>query len=247
MTATWLIMKRELGRFFMSPTAYVILTVWLLWSGLSFWLLAEFFATQPVGSGTGSPLTAFFGNTMLFFMPLLVFAPIVTMRLVAEETHNGTMEPLLTSGVSEASVIVGKYLAALIFWATLWLPTLVYALITKQYGTVDEGALASAYLGVLGIGAYYMAIGLLMSTVAPNQIIAAVLTFLVLGVIFGLGIGEFVFEGLAKEVCAYISVWNQMGNFSKGVVDSRFLVLDGSIALFSVVLAIGVLHSRRYS
>ncbi len=247
MRTTWTIMKRELGRFFLSPIAYVVLTAWLLWSGLSFSLLAEFFSQQPVSAATDNPLSAFFGNTLLFFIPLLVFAPVLTMRLVAEEKNTGTIEPLLTAGVVEGSVILGKYAAALVYWAVLWIPTLVYVWITRQYGDVDYRVVGASYLGVFMIGLYYMGVGLLMSTIAPNQIVAAILTFLVIGSIFAVGIGEFVLEGTAREVCAYVSLWNQMGNFSKGIVDSRFLVLDASIALFSVLAAVGILKTRRYA
>ncbi len=247
MKTAWIVMKRELGRFFMSPIAYIVLTAWLLWSGLSYWLLAEFFATQPVSAATDNPLAAFFGNTLLFFVPLLVFTPVLTMRLVAEEKHSGTIEPLLTAGVSETAVIVGKYGAAVVYWAALWIPTFVYVWITQQYGDLDYQVIGASYLGVMCIGLYYMAVGLLMSTIAPNQIVAAVLTFLLIGSIFAVGIGEFVFEGTAREICAYVSLWNQMTQFSKGIVDSRFLVLDGSIALFSVLAAAGVLKTRRHA
>src|SRR5690606_926859 len=105
--------------------------------------------------------------------------PVLTMRLLAEETRSGTLEPLLTAPVSSSAVVVGKYLAALVFWMSLWVPTLLYVWITSRYGDVDLGAVAASYFGVFALGAQAMAIGLLMSALASNQIIAAVLTFLV--------------------------------------------------------------------
>jgi ABC-2 type transport system permease protein len=116
----------------------------------------------------------------------------------------------------------------------------------RQYGDVDWGALRASYLGVFGLGLYFMGIGLLMSALAPNQIIAAVLTFLVLGLLFALGIGEFVLDGWAKETCSYVSMWGQMQRFSKGVVDSRYLFFDVSLALFVVLMSAAVLKARRY-
>ncbi|MCG8557587.1 MAG: hypothetical protein MJD61_20210, partial [Proteobacteria bacterium] len=85
MSALWVLTRREVLSFFVSPMAYVVLTVWLLYSGLSFYFIAELFASQPVsGSATQNPLSVFFGGTTLFYLPLLIFAPVLTMRLFAE-------------------------------------------------------------------------------------------------------------------------------------------------------------------
>lgn len=246
MKGAWVVLKRELGSFFVSPLAYVVLTSWLVWNGVVFWLLTEFYARNAVSSGASSPLSGFFGGSALFFIPLLVFVPVLTMRLVAGEKQSGTIEALLTAPVSEGSVIFGKYGASLVMWCVLWLPTLVYAWIMSQHGSVDWGATASSYFGVFSLGAYFMAIGLLMSVLAPTQIIAAVLSFVALGVLFIVGIGEFVLDGTAREVCAYLSMWGHMQSFAKGVVDTRYLVFDLSAAVLAVGLSIGALKARRH-
>jgi len=242
----WVVMKRELGAFFVSPLAYVVLTSWLVWNGVVFWVLTQFYARNAVSSGASTPLSAFFGGSALFFIPLLVFVPVLTMRLVAGEKQSGTIEPLMTAPVSETSVVLGKYVAALVMWAVLWVPTLMYAWIMGQHGSVDSGALASSYFGVFALGAYFMAVGLLMSVLAPNQIIAAVLAFVTLGVLFTVGIGEFVLDGTAREVCGYVSMWGHMQSFAKGVVDTRYLVFDLSLTVLAVGLSIAALRSRRY-
>ena len=90
------------------------------------------------------------------------------------------------------------------------------------------------------------AVGLLMSVLAPTQIIAAVLSFVALGVLFTVGIGEFVLDGTAREVCAYLSMWGHMQSFAKGVVDTRYLVFDLSVAVLAVGLSIGALKARRH-
>ncbi len=246
MRGAWVVMKRELGAFFVSPLAYVVLTSWLVWNGVVFWLLTEFFARHAVSSGASTPLSGFFGGSAFFFIPLLVFVPILTMRLVAAEKQSGTIEPLMTAPISELAVVLGKYAAALVMWAVLWVPTLMYAWIISQHGSVDWGALASSYFGIFSLGAYFMAIGLFMSVLAPNQIIAAVLTFVALGVLFALGIGELVFDGTLREVCAYVSMWGHMQSFAKGVVDSRYLVLDLSLSVLAVGLSVAALQSRRH-
>jgi ABC-2 type transport system permease protein len=244
--SAWVILRRELGSFFVSPLAYVVLTAWLVWNGVVFWVLTEFYARNAVASGAASPLSAFFGGSSLFFIPILVFVPVLTMRLVAGEKQAGTIEPLMTAPVSDAAIIVGKYCAALVMWSVLWLPTVIYAYIMSQHGSVDWGAVRSSYFGILMLGAYFMAVGLLMSTVAPNQIIAAVLAFVALGVLFTVGIGEFVFDGAVREVCSYVSMWGHMQSFAKGVVDTRHLVFDLSVTALALGLSIAVLQSRRH-
>ena len=247
MKGAWVVMKRELVSFFVAPLAYVVMTSWLVWNGVTFWILAEFYARNAVASGASTPLSGFFGGSALFFIPLLVFVPVLTMRLIASEKQSGTLETLMTAPVSEASVILGKYGASLVTWCVLWLPTVIYAWITSQHGSVDWGATAASYLGVLCLGAYFMAIGLLMSVLAPNQIIAAVLSFVTLGALFAVGIGEFVLDGKAREICAYVSMWGHMQSFSKGVIDTRYLVFDGSLVVLALGLSIGALKARRYA
>ncbi len=245
MKSAWVVMKRELGSFFVSPLAYVVLTSWLVWNGVVFWVLAQFYARNAVSSGASTPLSGFFGGSALFFIPLLVFVPVLTMRLIAAEKQSGTLETLMTAPVSEGAVVLGKYAASLLVWCVLWAPTVIYAWIMSQHGSVDWGATAASYFGVLCLGAYFMAVGLFMSVVAPNQIIAAVLSFVALGVLFTIGIGEFVLDGTAREVCAYVSMWSHMQSFSKGVVDTRYLLFDLSLAVLAIGLSVGALKARR--
>lgn len=245
MRAVWTIAKREMLAFFTSPVAYVVLTAWLLVNGVVFYQLAVFFSRNPSSSGTDTPLSLFFGSSVFIHMAMLVFVPVMTMRLVAEERSSGTIEPLLTAPIGERAVVFGKYLAAMVFWLTLWGPTLLYVWITSNYGDVDPGVVASSYLGVTGVGVYYMAIGLLMSILSRNQIIAAVLTFLALGLLFALGIFEFVFPDM-RDAFAYVSVWTQLDTFAKGIVDSRYLVFDLSLAAVALFIAVRAMEARRY-
>lgn len=247
MSAIWTIAKREVFSFFVSPIAYVVLTVWLLFFGIVFYILALVFAQQPGGAQTNL-LTAFFGGTTLFYLPLLVFAPVMTMRLLAEERSSGTIEPLMTAPVSEVSIVLGKYLAALTFWCVLWAPTLSYVWLVARTGqnTVDWGAIRSTYLGLFAVGTFYMAIGLFMSAVARNQIVAAMLTFLVLGGLFVVGLAGYANVGdEMRAVFEYVGLWTQMASFAKGVVDTRYLAYDLSIATLAVFLAVRVLQVNR--
>ena len=246
MSAVFTIAKREIFSFFVSPIAYVVLTVWLLFFGVVFYVLALVFAQQP-GAGTNL-LTAFFGGTTLFYLPLLVFAPVITMRLLAEERSSGTIEALLTAPVSELSVVLGKYLAALTFWMVLWLPTLSYVWLVSRSmdNAVDWGAIGATYLGLFLVGMFYMGVGLFMSAAARNQIVAAMLTFLVLGGLFVIGLVGYANVGDKwRSIFEYLGLWTQMAAFAKGIVDTRYVVYDLSIAVLSVLLSVRVLQADR--
>jgi ABC-2 type transport system permease protein len=247
MNSTLTIAKREIFSFFVSPIAYVVLTVWLLFFGIVFYILALVFAQQP-GSSETNLLTAFFGGTTLFYLPLLVFAPVMTMRLLAEERSSGTIEPLLTAPISELSVVLGKYLAAMVFWCVLWAPTLSYVWLVASSGehVVDWGTIGTTYLGLFAIGLFYMAVGLFMSAIARNQIVAAMLTFLVLGGLFVVGLAGYANVGDdMRAVFEYVGLWTQMAAFAKGIVDTRYLVYDLSVVTLSLYLSVQALQTDR--
>ena len=247
MSAVITIARREMLSFFVSPIAYVVMTVWLLFFGIVFYLLALFFSTQP-GAGAGL-LEGFFGGTTLFHIGLLTFSPALTMRLLAEERSSGTIEPLMTAPVTEAQIVLGKYLASVTFWIVLWLPTLAYVWMAASTGedVVDWGAIGATYLGILCIGLFYMAVGLFMSAVARNQIVAAMLTFLVLGGLFVVGLaGYATLDDQKRAVFEYLGLWSQMSSFAKGVVDTRFVVYDLTGAALCLFLSVRVLGANRW-
>lgn len=240
--------RREIFAFFVSPVAYVVLTAWLVFFGAVFYVLAMLFASQPPGAGANL-LEAFFGGTTLFYLALLIFPPLLTMRLLAEERASGTIEALMTAPIGELQIVLGKYLAALFFWVVLWLPTLMYVWLAAGTGkdVVDLGAIGATYLGLFCIGVFYMAVGLLMSALSPNQIVAAVLTFLVLGGLFVIGLaGYATLDDEKRAVFEYVGMWTQMAAFAKGIVDTRYLVYDFSLAIVALFLCVGVLQANRW-
>lgn len=247
MNAIITIARREILAFFVSPIAYVVMTVWLLFFGIVFYILALVFA-QQAGTSDTNLLTAFFGGTTLFYLPLLVFAPVMTMRLLAEERASGTIEPLLTAPVSELSVVLGKYLAAMTFWCVLWAPTVSYVWLVARTGehVVDWGSIGTTYLGLFAVGMFYMAVGLFMSAIARNQIVAAMLTFLVLGGLFVIGLAGYANVGdEMRAVFEYVGLWTQMSAFAKGIVDTRYLVYDSSVVVLALFLSVQALQTDR--
>lgn len=236
---------RELRAYFFSPLAYVVLTLLLLINGFVFWLIVSFL--NDPRAQAGAPLELFFGQTLFFWLVLLFVAPVLTMRLISEERRSGTIEVLMTAPVNEEQVIVGKYLASLLFYVFLWLPTLVYAGVIAYYSEVDWGPVASGYLGIFGIGALFLAIGLFASTLSRNQLVAAILTFALLLPLFAFGLLEALFNNeTLKQAFGYLNLWQHMDDFAKGIVDTRRLVYYASATVFFLFLAARSLESRKW-
>ncbi len=232
MRALAAIIRRELIATYSSPLAWIVMAAFLLLQGALFALIIGYLS-QP-GQSSMSILEAFFGGT-IFFWFFLVVAPLITMRLIAEERRSGTIEGLLTAPVTEAQVILGKFAASLTFYLSLWLPTVIYVLMVKSRASVDWGAVASSYLGVVLFGAIFISLGLLASTLTRNQIIAAVIAFAGLILLFGLPLlrGLTVSSSLLVTIIDHADLWQQMADFSKGIVDTRHLVYGLSLtALF---------------
>jgi gliding motility-associated transport system permease protein len=248
MRAFWPIYKRELFAFFVTPLAWVLIVVFLVVQGMHFFLLVDHFARQPDVTGDETQLSAFFGNTVLLYLVLFVLVPPMTMRVFAEERRSGTIEMLMTAPVSSAAVVLAKYAAVLTTYVAMWVPTVLYLVILGRTGDLDWHTAASAYLGVLLVGAGYLSLGLCASALTRSQFLAMVWTALVLLVFFILGIGEFVTrEGSTMhQVCEYVSVWAHMNDFASGIVDSRRLVFYGTLVVLPLFVSTRAVEAWRW-
>jgi ABC-2 type transport system permease protein len=248
MRAFWPIYKRELFAFFLTPLAWVLIVVFLVVQGMHFFLLVDHFARVPDPAGDETPLSAFFGNTVLLYLVLFVLVPPMTMRLFAEERRSGTVEMLMTAPVSAPAVVLAKYAAVLTTYVVMWAPTALYLVILGRTGELDWHAAASAYAGVLLVGAGYLSVGLCASALVRSQFLAMTWTAAVLLALFILGVGEFVTrEGTVMHaVCAHVSVWAHMNDFASGVVDSRRLVFYGTLALLPLFVATRAVDAWRW-
>lgn len=248
MRAFWAIFKRELFAFFVTPLAWVLIVVFLVVQGMHFFLLVDHFSLQVDLASDETPLSAFFGNTVLFYLVLFLLVPPMTMRLFAEERRSGTIESLMTAPVSSAAVVLAKYAAVVTTYVAMWLPTGLYIVILSRTGELDSRAVASAYLGVLLVGAGYLALGLCASALTRSQFLSLVWTSLVVLVLFTLGVGEFIArEGtVMHDVCAYVSAWGHMNELSSGIVDSRRLVLYGTMIALPLYVATRAVDAWRW-
>jgi ABC-2 type transport system permease protein len=248
----WPIYKRELFAFFVTPLAWVLIVVFLVTQGMHFYLLVDEFARSGSElAGDETPLSAFFGNTVLLYMVLFALVPPMTMRLFAEERRSGTIETLMTTPVSSVGVVLAKYAAVVTTYVAMWMPTALYLVILQRAdpgGQLDWHAAASAYLGVFLVGAGYLAVGLCASALTRSQFLAMIYTALVLLSLFILGVGEFVTpEGSTMhDVCAHVSVWAHMNDFASGVVDSRHLVFYAAMIALPLFVATRVVDSWRW-
>ena len=235
MRNTLAIAGRELQAYFVSPIAYVVTAAFLLVSGYLF--AAILLLSQE------ATLRYLFANLTTI---LLFVAPLLTMRLLAEEQRSGTLELLLTSPVQDWEVVLGKWLASLGLFAGILLLTAYYPLILWRYGNPDWGPVLTGYGGVLLLGGTLLALGTLTSALTSNQIVAAVL-----GV--GLALLAWLIDALSQftgspisGVFTYISLSTHFYDFLRGIVDSKDVVYCVSVIVVALFLATRVLETRRW-
>ena len=240
--------KKELRSCFLSPIAFVVMFFfWVLTGGNFVWLLYQ------LANGESLTVAAqwMFGGPMVFSLPVVV--PLITMRLFAEERKLGTLETLLTTSVRVSELVLSKFFGALVFYAVLWLPTLAYAYMQSRLNPAvgqafpDTGALLAGAIGVLTVGALYVAVGLFMSSLTSNQIVAAIAGFAVL---FGAFLtGAYMAYTAPSEVTRnlgqYLSSYAHMLDFARGIVDSRIMALYLSFTAWILYASVRVVETRR--
>ncbi len=238
MKQIWIITQRELNSYFDSLIAFIMIVLFLGFSGFFTWISgADIFM---VGQAN---LRAFFG---IAYWTLFFFIPALTMRLFAEEKKSGTIEMLLTKAVTDRQVIAGKFLAAIILIITALAFTLPYVITVASIGNLDAGAVLCGYLALLLISAAYTSIGLFASSITSNQIVAF-LSALFIGLFFHI-IFEIIaggMKGIPGQVINSLSVSNHFESLSRGVVDSKDLVYFGSIIFMGLFLTEVSLSKRN--
>lgn len=250
MNGFYAIYRRELLSAWVTPIGWGLMVAFLFIQGAFFSLLVAHFANlqQSTPGMDSGPVQAYFGESSLLLSCLLVLCPVLTMGVFAEERRSGTIEALLTAPVSTSGVVLGKYLAVLTTYMILWVPTVLYVVILSDTGEVVWSTIASSYLGIFGISAGYLAVGVFMSSLTRSQLLAAFLSFVVLIFLFVLGLGQYVFEpGMLREISGYVSASTQMREFSTGVVDLRRIVLDVSIVGFWLFMTTRWVESWRWN
>lgn len=251
------ITRRELKSYFVSPIAYVVLTCVLFIVGLFFYGMVEAYSRYSLQLA-GNPMYAGqinlhdfvirgFYSTFGFIM--LFVTPIVSMRALAEERRQGTAEMLLTSPVTTAQLVVGKFLGALSFGLLLLLITFQFPLFLLFMGARPEtGSLMAAYLGTILLIGALLVVGILSSSLTSNQIVAAIIAFVISLFFWVVGfLGEMVGQGSEySELLKGLSLNERFDEFLKGVIDTGSVVYFLTFIVFGLFLTQRVIDSNRW-
>lgn len=237
MRKTLIMAQREIGGYFYSPRAYIIGALFLLASGL--WFFLTIF--KPGNEATLRPLLEAMAYIMAFVTPLL------TMRLVSDELHTGTIETLMTAPVTDTQVILGKFLGVFAFYAILLASTGVYLILIAAFGQPDPGVAVMGYLGMLLLGAAFIAVGLFASTLTPYQLVAAIVGIAILSVFVVLMplLTRYAPQPISL-VASKLSTMTYFKDFARGVFDTRGLAYFVSATFLFLFLSVKSLESRRW-
>jgi ABC-2 type transport system permease protein len=249
MKPVYTILKRELKSYFASPIAYVVLLVFLVLSGIFFFLYLQGFVESQFDPRfqffkerinlNDFVVRPYFGTLSII---LLIMMPLITMRLIAEERRNFTAELLFTSPVRVFHIILGKFLASFSFFGVMVLISAVYVIVLMTYGNPDLGPLLSGYLGLFLLGGSFLAVGLFSSSLTENQIVAAVISFGILLVFWIIGASS----DAQDSILGYLSIINHLDNFTKGVIELKDIVYYLSFMFFGLFLTHIMLESERW-
>jgi ABC-2 type transport system permease protein len=246
MRNTLTIARRELTTYFNTPVAYVVVPIFLIMTGG--WLFGTIFLQNE--ASLRAFFTPFWGSmTPNFFsapFALAIFAPLVTMRLLAEEQQSGTLEVLMTLPVSDWDVVLGKFLAALGLLAVVLLLTLAFPITIRALGPLDVGPVVGGYLGLMLLGSFFMSVGLMASSFTRNQIVAALISLAIC--LFIYFIGQFV-PLLPQPLIPffeYVSVSYHFDSIARGVLDTRVVIFYVSLTAVCLVITQTTLASRRW-
>lgn len=259
MRSLYAVYRKEMGHYFVSPIAYVVVGVFLFLGAFFFnrilaVLIQESFSAEMQAMRFGVPpdidvpsqvMRSFFG---LLSSLILFLTPILTMGVYAEERKRGTMELLMTSPITDLEIVLGKFLASLSLFILMLLPTAGFLVFMYLHSdpVPPWRLILGGYLGVVLLGASLLALGSLVSSLTENQLISAVLTFAVFLILWVLDFGGRGTGSAAGQVLEYLSVIRHYDDFTRGIVDTSGLIYYGSFILLCVFLTVRSLDSMRW-
>jgi ABC-2 type transport system permease protein len=250
----WSLMKKEIRSYFSSPIAYVVIFGFLLLVGYFFYSLVWWFNAQAMQMAQNPYYAQQVNINEMVFSPLfhnmsiilILVAPLLTMRLLAEEKKNGTDELLYTSPLSVGQIVLGKYFAALVMLAAMLGLTAILSIFAFAFGNPEVAPWLTGYLGLFLMGATFIAIGLFFSSLTENQIVAAFLTFVTLLLFLVLNWVTSSGSGTWQSVLGYLSFSQHFEDMTRGILDTKDLVYYLSFSAFGLFLAHSVIQSRRW-
>jgi ABC-2 type transport system permease protein len=246
------IAEKELRSYFASPIAFVIIGLFALLFGWFFYVYLTFFVQRSTGMAQFGGGATNINQDMIRYVLMnsaviiLFVMPMITMRTYAEEKRSGTIELLLTSPLTDVQIILGKFFGAMGLYASMLLVTLLYMGILFVYGNPEWRPIAAGYLGLLLMGGCFISLGLFISSLTKNQIVAGVLTFavfLMLWVInwFGEQAGP-----TARAILDHLSIVQHYDDFARGIIDTKHVVYYLSFITFGLFLTAKSVDSERW-
>jgi ABC-2 type transport system permease protein len=249
----WTICRRELYAYFVSPIAWVLLTIFAVLSGGFTYLISAAFIRASIEgqmSGQTFPMNVneqviapLFSNMAVVGLFLI---PMISMRLFAEEKRQGTIELLVTSPVHDLEIIIGKWLSAVLMYGALLAVLLADYSFLFLYGNPDWKPVATGFLGILLQGACLLAFGTFISTLTRNQIVAGAIGFALALMLWILNWTTSFGNSDTVQVLNYLSIVSHMESFSRGVIDTKDLVYYLSMIFFGLFLTARSLESLRW-
>ena len=247
------IFKKELKSYFASPIAYLLLGIFAVIFGFFFYSATRFFVLQGMQMqmmGRGMPMDV----NEYVIRPLLTNAsviglfliPMITMRLYAEEKRSGTIELLMTSPVRDLEIVLGKWFAALVLYASILAVSGINIAVLYAFGRPDLKPILVGFLGLLLQGGCLLAIGIFISTLTKNQIIAGGATFAVCLMLWVLDWVSAYDQSAWAKVVSYLSVVTHFEPFSKGIIDTKDIIFYLSMIFFGLFLTTRSVESLRW-
>lgn len=236
MRNTLAIAKREFASYVNSPIPYILVTAYIAIAG--FLYFRQLFAITHQAD-----LRPFLELTPLFFC---ILVPLLTMRLVAEERKEGTLELLLTMPVTDWELVIGKFLAAVGVIAVLLLLTLAFPITVGALGPLDKGATVAGYVGCLLMASAYVAIGVMASALTRSQIVAALVAFFIGFGLFLLGSIGGILPHALGTIATALAINAHFMNIARGVIDTRDVLYYVSVIVICLLIAQTTIDSRRW-
>lgn len=243
---------KELRSYFVSPIGWVMMGLFAVIFGYFYTVYLTFFVRESMQSQFGGggatninmrmirPLLSNASVLVLFLLPM------VTMRTYAEEKRSGTVELLLTSPLTDLEIIIGKFLGAVGLYAALLAVTMIYMGILFIYGDPEWKPLVSGYLGLLLLGSCFIAMGLFISSLTKNQIVAGAATFVVFLLFWIINWFADSVGPTAGAILSYLSITEHFDDFGKGIIDTKHLVFYLSFIAFGLFLTLKSVDSERW-
>jgi ABC-2 type transport system permease protein len=242
---------KEVRAYFTSPIAYVVIGMYALLFGYFFYVMLTLFERQSMQMmQMGGTMNV---NQMLIapvFMNaevvLLFLLPMVTMRTYSEEKRSGTMELLLTAPLTDWQIILGKFFGAMTLFAAMLATTIIHVGLLFWFGEPEWKPIVTTYLGMLLMGGCFIALGLFISSLTKNQIVAATITFAAFLLFWVINwMGSFV-GTTAQAVLAHLSIIDHFDDFAKGIIDTKHVVYYVSFIAFGLFLTAKSVDSERW-